>query len=485
MIVVMKTAEPCPQCGTTRDAEILDGLCPRCLLNSARGESLPAADVATVFRHETPVDGGPGCEAIPDTLGDYDILEFVARGGMGVVFKAHQRSLNRTVAVKMIVSGQFANSQEVDRFRYEAQAAAHLDHPGIVPIFEVGVDRGRHYFSMPFVEGESLEGRLQKGSFAAKDAATLLLQITEAVAYAHSKGIIHRDLKPGNVLLDEHVRARVTDFGLAKRLGETSQLTATGQTLGTPSFMAPEQARGKSHVGPAADIYALGAILYYLVTGRPPFQGESVMDTFMLVIHRDAPSPRDLVADVDLDLEAICLKCLEKEPDQRYASARELAAELRRYLDGQPVAARRTGGWDQVRRWRQTLGRNKDVRITSRTKWWGVPLVSIAVGWDHATGETFGHAKGVFAYGDVATGVFAAGGTARGLFAFGARAYGGFAFGAFACGLLPMGLVSIGLFAVGGLAVGATAFGAIAIGFASLGMVGVGHFVSAGFAWRW
>ncbi len=479
----MNTTQQCPNCGTTLDAAVLAGLCPRCLLKSARADTPGSAKVPTVFHQETPADGRLQAEAMPETLGDYDILEFVARGGMGVVFQAYQRSLSRIVAVKMIVSGQFANSQEVDRFRCEAQAAAHLDHPGIVPIYEVGVDRGRHYFSMPFVEGESLESRLQDGPFAAEDAATMLLQIAEAVAYAHGKGIIHRDLKPGNVLLDGNGRARVTDFGLAKRLNEASHLTATGQALGTPSFMAPEQAHGKSDVGPAADIYALGSILYYLLTGQPPFQGESAMDTLMLVIHRDAQSPRDLAPDVDLDLEAICLKCLEKEPDQRYASARDLANDLRRYLDGQPVEARRAGGWDQVRRWRQTLRRNKDVRITSRTKWWGVPLVSIAVGCDHATGESFGHAKGVFAYGDVATGVFAAGGNARGLFAFGARACGGFAFGAFTCGIVPMGLVSIGLFATGGLAVGATAFGAVAIGYAAIGMVGVGHLVSAGFAW--
>ena len=237
-----------------------------------RGNGSPPAEAPTIGMPEQPASG-------PNMIryfGDYELLQEVARGGMGVVYKARQVNLKRTVALKMILSGQLAGTDEVRRFYAEAEAAAKLDHPGIVPIFEVGQHDGQHYFSMAFVEGESLAHKVAHGLFAPRDAAALMKKIVEAIAYAHAEGVIHRDLKPANVLIDEDGQPRVTDFGLAKRVqtgDDASQHTATGLILGTPSYMPPEQASGQSElIGPHSDIYSLGALLYCLLTGRPPFQ---------------------------------------------------------------------------------------------------------------------------------------------------------------------------------------------------------------------
>jgi len=210
-------------------------------------------------------------------FGDYEIVREIARGGMGVVFQARQVSLNRPVALKMILAGQFANETDVKRFYTEAEAAANLDHPGIVPIYEVGQHEGQHYFSMGFVDGQSLSQRLVAGPLPARESADLIRRVSEVIEYAHRRGVIHRDLKPANILLDKDGNPRVTDFGLAKRIQGDSGLTGSGQIMGTPSYMPPEQAGGKrGEVGPTADVYALGATLYALVTGRPPFQAETV-----------------------------------------------------------------------------------------------------------------------------------------------------------------------------------------------------------------
>lgn len=288
-------------------------------------------------------------------FGDYELLEEIARGGMGVVYKARQVSLNRIVALKMILAGQHASEQDVQRFRTEAEAAANLDHPGIVPIFEIGEHEGQPFFSMGFVEGTSLADRLTEGPLPPREAADLTMKLATAVAFAHERNVIHRDLKPANVLLDKNGDPRITDFGLAKKLEADSNLTGTGQILGTPSYMPPEQAAGKSEeVTPAADVYALGAVLYALLTGRPPFQAASPMDTLLQVLSNDPVPPRQLDSAIPRDLETICLKCLSKESAQRYLDAESLAVDLARFQRGEPIQARPVGsitrGWRWCRR---------------------------------------------------------------------------------------------------------------------------------------
>jgi len=286
------------------------------------------------------------------SFGDFEVVEVVAQGGMGVVYKARQRSLNRLVALKMMRAGEFATAAEVARFRAEAEAAAKLDHPHIVPIYEVGETDGRQYFSMAFVEGRSLAKEVATNPLAPNLAATLMKHVADAVAYAHANGVIHRDLKPGNILLDAAGQPRVTDFGLAKRADADSSLTQAGQVMGTPSFMPPEQAEGKNdQVGPLADVYSLGATLYCLLTGRPPFQAASVVETLKQVVEREPVAPHYLNPAVDRDLDTICLKCLEKRPEKRYASAMALADDLNRYLDHRPILARPIGPVGKLARW--------------------------------------------------------------------------------------------------------------------------------------
>jgi WD40 repeat protein/tRNA A-37 threonylcarbamoyl transferase component Bud32/tetratricopeptide (TPR) repeat protein len=285
-------------------------------------------------------------------FGDYELLEEIARGGMGVVYKAKQQSLHRTVAVKMILAGQLASEEDVKRFHAEAEAAANLDHPGIVPIFEVGQYQDQHYFSMGYVEGSSLSARVAHGPLAPREAAEYMKKVADAIAYAHEHGVIHRDLKPANVLIDQNGEPRVTDFGLAKQVQGDSDLTASGQILGTPGFMPPEQASARIHdIHEASDIYSLGAVLYNLVTGRPPFQADNQLDTLVQVIEREPIAPRQLNPNVPHDLETICLKCLEKRQQRRYASAQEVADELQRFLNGEPIVARPIGRGARAWRW--------------------------------------------------------------------------------------------------------------------------------------
>jgi len=285
-------------------------------------------------------------------FGDYELLEEIAAGGMGIVYRARQVSLNRVVAVKMILKGTLAGEDDVKRFRAEAEAAANLQHPGIVAIHEVGLHEGQHYFSMDFVEGQSLAQLPRENPLSARQAAEYVRDAAEAVQYAHQQGTLHRDLKPSNILIDGQGRVRITDFGLAKRIEGDSDLTLTGQILGTPSYMPPEQALGKkSLIGTASDVYSLGAVLYELLTGRPPFRGESPGETLRQVETLDPVAPRLLSPTTPRDLETICLKCLEKEPHKRYFTAQHLADDLGRWMTGHEILARRASALSRAAKW--------------------------------------------------------------------------------------------------------------------------------------
>ncbi len=284
-------------------------------------------------------------------LADYELLAEIARGGMGVVFQARHVHLHRVVALKMILSGTLARAEDLQRLHTEAEAAAQLQHPGIVALYEVGTHEGQPFLCMEYVPGTSLAQRAAAGPVPGRTAAGYLEKTARAVHYAHGRGILHRDLKPANVLLTEADEPKVTDFGLAKLLETDSGQTRTGAVIGTPSYMAPEQAAARKDLGPECDVYSLGAILYELLAGKPPFRGETALATLTLVAEQEPVPPRLLNPKVDLDLETICLKCLEKEPGRRYPSAGALADDLRRYLDGEPITARRVGVLGRAVKW--------------------------------------------------------------------------------------------------------------------------------------
>lgn len=330
----------CTRCGGPLPPESRTAVCPRCLLGAALDSDTDA--------HATrPVAVLPDTASAPGefALGSHEILGEIARGGMGVVVRARQRGLNRVVALKFIAGGKFAGPEFEARFRIEAESAARLSHPNIVAIHEVGVSDGRPYFSMEFVDGPNLAAWREGRHLTADACAALLHTLAGAVHFAHQRGVLHRDLKPQNILMDSTGVPHITDFGLAKQLErETETLTLTGTGFGSPGYAAPEQAGGqRARTGPASDVYSLGAILYFLLTGAAPHSATTALETFRRALEEQPVPPSKLNPQTPRDLETICLKCLEKEPQRRYATARELAADLDRFLQRLPLEARRAG----------------------------------------------------------------------------------------------------------------------------------------------
>jgi serine/threonine-protein kinase len=322
---------------------------PLCLLGAESKEG-PADPQQTTAQGKTG-ETAAGL-ALPCAFGDYELLEELGQGAMGVVYRARQKSADRLVAIKMIRSGALASAAEAQRFRNEAQTVAGLDHPHIVPVYEVGEHDGQPFFSMKLIEGPSLAEQLPRYRADARAATRLVVQVSRAVHHAHQRGVLHRDLKPANILLDAESRPYVSDFGLAKRAEIEGSLTQSGAIVGTPAYMAPEQASGvRGALTTAADVYGLGALLYALLCGRPPFQGPTVLETLLQVREQEPESPRAGNPQVARDLETICLKCLHKEPARRYGSAEELAADLERYLTREPILARRISWAARTVRW--------------------------------------------------------------------------------------------------------------------------------------
>ncbi len=348
---------------------------PPTALAPAAVEAPEQVTIPYVEKPETAESAAAALAGMPDReFGDYEILEELARGGMGVVYKARQKGLNRIVALKMILPGRLANADDLHRFRTEAEATARLQHPNIVTVYDVGEVDGQHFYSMDFIDGPSLAKKLAQGPLPGRTAARYVRTIARAMHHAHCHGILHRDLKPSNILLDRQDEPHITDFGLAKKIGGDSSQTRTGAVMGTPSYMAPEQASGKiKDLGPAVDVYGLGAILYELLTGRPPFRSDTPVDTLRHVLERDPAPPRLLNPKVDRDLETICLKCLEKDPRARYPSAEALADDLGHYLNGESISAR---SFSMIDRLARTLDRSQ---YSGEFRTWGTMLLWFAV----------------------------------------------------------------------------------------------------------
>jgi serine/threonine-protein kinase len=357
-----------------------------CRIDAAVREIFPGPRTVAGASTTPPVPLAAGLPRIPG----YEVEAVLGHGGMGVVYKARQRALNRLVAVKVLLAGPFAGPAELGRFRRETMALACLRHPNIVQVYDAGELEGRPYFIMELIEGGSLAQKLAGTPQAARRAAAMLSTLAKAVQVAHQSGIIHRDLKPGNILLADDGTPKVTDFGLARRLEGDAGLTQTGVRLGTPSYMAPEQARGDTRaIAPAVDVYALGAILYELLTGRPPFRAETPGETALQVISQEPVPPARLNARVPRDLDTICLKCLEKDPRKRYARAGDLAADLERFLKNEPILARPVGLGHRAGRWMR-----RHPGLTAALATVGLLLVLLLAGASVVRGTLPGHGAG-------------------------------------------------------------------------------------------
>src|SRR5881275_1997416 len=332
----------CAECGATVFADAPQGVCSVCLFRTGLASLGSEDDEA--FE--------PTVARMLKDFGDYELLEEIGRGGQGVVYRARQKSLNRIVALKVIGLAHWATEAHVKRFRLEAEAAASLNHPCIVPIYEVGERDGACYFSMGLVDGGQLDAVAKREPMPLRHAAELIAKLARTVHYAHEHGILHRDIKPGNILLDAKGEPHLTDFGLARLVETESTVTRTLDVLGTPSYMAPEQAMGNNAaVSSVTDIYGLGAVLYQLLTGQPPFAGGATYETIRLLLDTEPRQPRLLNPKIDRDLSTICLKCLEKDPKRRYSSALALAEDLERWLKHEPIQARHTGILGRGRKW--------------------------------------------------------------------------------------------------------------------------------------
>jgi len=333
----------CEKCGAKISADAPQGVCPACLLETGLG--------LLYDEDESTKHSARAAKMLAD-FGDYELLKEIGRGGQGVVYRAHQKSLNRTVALKVIGLGPWATEAHLKRFRREAEAAASLDHPSIVPIHEIGARDGCCYFSMNFVEGGQLDEVVRGAPMSIRQAAELITKVARTVHYAHEHGILHRDIKPGNILLDAKGEPHLTDFGLARLVEAESTVTRTLDVMGTPSYMAPEQAAGNNvAVGKATDVYGLGAVFYELLTGHPPFAGGTTYQTIRLLLDTEPRQPRLWNRKIARDLSTICLKCLEKDPKRRYSSALALAEDLERWLKHEPIRAKRSGFFTHTRKW--------------------------------------------------------------------------------------------------------------------------------------
>src|SRR5436853_4327027 len=361
---MIRVIRVCRKCGAKIFSDAPRGLCTACMLETALvilPDAVAEVDSSAGSLDELSCDNARPTSGLKEAvraatmlgeLGDYELLEEIGRGAQGVVFRARQKSLNRTVALKVISLGQWASKAHLKRVRREAESAAGLDHPSIVPIYEVGERDGSCYFSMKFIEGGQLDEVVKRTPMPIRRAVELIAKVARTVHYAHEHGILHRDIKPGNILLDAEAEPHLTDFGLARLVESESSVTQTLDVLGTPSYMAPEQALGNnSAISSATDVYGLGAVFYQLLTGQPPFAGGATYETIKLLLDTEPKKPRLLNPKIHRDLSTICLKCLEKDPKRRYTSALALAEDVERWLKHEPIQARHTGVFARGKKW--------------------------------------------------------------------------------------------------------------------------------------
>ena len=474
--------DTCPECGCSID------LADNNSIVDSREETSGSFGAAT---DDSQVDG-PADHLAGSDIGDFRLLKPIGRRGMGVVYRAQEKSRDRFVALMLIDAKALSGSAEFERLEIEVRSAMELDHPNIVPTYDLGQVDGRHYVSMGLVEGHNLAGKVADRPWGADTAAKSLFALCEALEFAHQRGVIHRDLNLHNIIEDSRGELHVADFGMARKPNWNEDVAEEldGAETSSPSFgcMAPEQARIRSEISgdesrnqsdwndvtDAVDVYGLGAVLYSMLVGSPPFGEASSRLTLTKVIEQE-PVRLSRLANVPKDLETICMKCLEKDPAERYSSVSALKEELGRFIAGDQIDARPLSLWDKVQRLRRMIARNPDMRLSSATSIAGFPLVSIAFGRNRDQTETSGHAKGIVALGDRATGLIAYGGFARGGIAIGRIAVGLVSCGLLSAGILGIGLAALGIWSVGALAVGFSAFGFVAIGYKCIGLFSLGY----------